>query len=80
MFKPNSENSGACLKTVITGVFVWSVDFSESRDEFRDPTGGQMLMALVNFCALKADINDLEVYLKMSGGQISVSVLKGNVT
>ena len=54
------------------------IDLSESKQEFRDPTGGQM--ALVNFCVLKAGIEDLEVYLKTGGGQIAVSVLKGNVT
>ena len=37
-------------------------------------------MALVNFCAMKAGVEDLEVYLKTGGGQISVSVHKGNIT
>ena len=54
------------------------IDLSDSKQEFRDHSGGgALLVALVNFSAVKADIDDLEVYLKPGGGQIAVSVKKG---
>ena len=55
------------------------VDLSDTEFEFRDNTGGQVLMKLVNFAAIRIGIKDLEVHLQTAGEQIAVTVQRGKL-
>ena len=52
---------------------------SDTEFEFRDNTGGQVLMKLVNFAAIRIGIKDLEVHLQTAGEQIAVTVQRGKL-